>query len=227
MTATFFLSADHRALDLDFVRTLLPSRRSSARICYIGAAHDDDARWAQQSQAKLSKALGMPCDAPRLSDPDLDVATARRAILGAALLFLDGGDTVGLVAHAQARGLAPTFAQAARGDVLVAGVSAGACAVAAFTIGYDDAEQPQVAPCFAMGPSEPLDVHSEDDDWSEMRALLEHVADQQQLAQTGVVIPTGSALVIDARGQMTSRGKRRCERRALQADGRWWVSEIA
>ena len=148
-------------------------------------------------------------------------------ILGASLLFLDGGDTVGLVAHARARGLHEVFAEAARGAIVAAGVSAGSCAVAPFTIGYDEKEQAHVAPCFAMSFPVPLDVHSEDDDWSEMRALLELVRGEPGLPQAGIVVPTKSALVLTADGKCHSRGKALCERRALTTDGVWQVEAIA
>ena len=228
MPATFFLAADHRALDLDAVRALLgASRVRETWACYIGAAHDDDRSFAERSRAKLASGLGLRCEAPRLSDPALEVDAARRAILGASLLVLDGGDTVGLVAHARARGLHEAFAAAARGAIVVAGVSAGSCAVAPVTIGYDEDERALASPCFAMGVAEPLDVHSEDDDWAEMRLLLEAVAGRPGLAQSGIVIPSGSALVVDALGRMSSHGRQLCERRSLGARGAWSIERIA
>ncbi len=206
---------------------MLPDRlEDGARICYVGAAHDDDHRWALASVRKLEREIGLPCDAPRLSDPELDVDAARHAIETAALLFLDGGDTVGLVAHARARGLDRAFSDCARRDLVVAGVSAGACAAAPFTLGWDDAERPFFAPCFAMGVEAPLDVHSEDDDWAEMRVLLELVRGRPELPQVGIVIPTGSGLEIDAKGGMSSFGKRACERRSLAVDGSWRIEAI-
>lgn len=227
MSASFFLAADHRALDLSAVRAMLPEGvRDGARICYVGAAHDDDRRWARDSVRKLEREIGLPCDAPRLSDPELDVDAARHTIETAALIFLDGGDTVGLVAHARARGIAESFTRCTLRDVVVAGVSAGACAAAPFTLGWDDAERPFFAPCFAMGVPTPLDVHSEDDDWAEMRVLLELVRSRPELAQQGIVIPTRSALVIDAKGGMSSRGKRPCERRSLDRDAKWRIEPI-
>ncbi|MBI5853612.1 MAG: Type 1 glutamine amidotransferase-like domain-containing protein [Planctomycetes bacterium] len=227
MTASFFLAADHRALDLLAVRALLPAGiGDGARICYVGAAHEDDRRWARDTIRRLETEIGLPCDAPRLSDPSLDVDAARHAIETAALIFLDGGDTVGLVAHAHARGLAEAFTRCARRDVVVAGVSAGSCAAAPFTIGWDEAERPLVAPCFSMGVPAPIDVHSEDDDWAEMRILLELVRGRPEFAQDGIVIPTRSALVFDAKGKMSSRGKRPCERRRLDPDGSWRIEVI-
>ncbi|MFO1053054.1 MAG: Type 1 glutamine amidotransferase-like domain-containing protein [Planctomycetota bacterium] len=228
MPSAFFLAADPHALDHAALRAFAAEvGLPPGPVCYIGAAHDDDRRWCKRGSDNLAKIFGREVHAPRLSDPALDVVAARRALDAAAVLFLDGGDTVGLCDHVRARGLADAFTALAKRDTLIAGISAGACAVAPFTIGYDDDERPQLAPCLALDVPVPLDVHSEDDDWSEMRALLEVLRAHPKLAQEGVVIPSRSALCVDRKGRMGSFGRRSCERRALDAQGRWKVTEIA
>ena len=192
--------------------------------CFVGAFHDDDAKWAKVT-IEFLRSLGAKVVAPRLSDPTLDVARARRDIETAKFLYLDGGDTVAGVTHIAARGLVDAFQSAARTARAIFGLSGGACAAGPFTIGYDDHEQPYVAKCLALGAPVPLDVHDEDE-WPEMRGLLQLVAKRRGLAKQGLVIPTGSVLVVEPDGSLASLGKKSCEQRKLAPDGSWVIGVV-
>lgn len=188
--------------------------------CALGAAHGDDPRRLRLVTAGLAKRLGCEVSAPRLTDPALDVAAARREIEGAALLYLDGGDTLHLVEAVRARGLEDALARAAREARLVVGLSAGACAGAPYTVGYDEDGAPRVASCLALGVPWPADVHDEDDDWPEMRALLE----LRPAKERGLVIPTGGAVLLDGLDAWTVAGA--AELRWLEEDGGWGVERL-
>ncbi len=225
MTAVLFLCASHNSKSRAgqaLLRELAERVGRTFRACHIGCFHDDTPAWTKVTVDFLAS-LGADCAAPRLSDPRLDVARARASIEEADFVYLDGGDTVAGVEHIRARGLVDALARSREQAQFIFGLSGGACAAGPYTIGYrgDDG---YVAPCLDLGPPLPLDVHDEQADWPEMRALLElgppHPA--------GLVIPTNGVLRVASRGaELTSVGRPPVERRELTGDGRWIISAIA
>lgn len=230
MSATFYLSATWHpghATGRKFLTGLLERLGKRRRVCYIGATHDDHPAWTRKTIEFLAGS-GARVAAPRLSDAKLDTRAARTALKTADLLYLDGGDTVRFVQHVERHDLRDAFVAAARTCRFVFGLSGGACAAAPFTIGYHEDEKPYVADCLGMGSPRPLDVHDESQDWPEMRGLLRLVQKTRRAKQPkGIVIPSGSALVVAPDGGLASIGKAPCEVRALDARGRWVVTPIA
>ena len=194
------------------------------RACYVGGAHGDDPGFTKREVSRLEE-LGLTVVAPRLSDPALDRAAASAAIAEADLLYLAGGDTVVLCDFVREHDLLPAFSTALSRARLVYGVSGGTCAMAPYTIGYRDDDAPYVATCLGLGAPLPLDVHDEAEDWPELRALLELVADQPDAA--GIAIPSGAALIVEPDGSLTSYGRHGCERRRLDGAGAWIIEPIA
>jgi hypothetical protein len=202
---------------------LLAEAPKGYRVCYLGCYHDDS-DWGRVTVDFFQKKLGAECWWPKLSDPDLDVAAARKQIETAEVLYLDGGDTVAGVEHTRSRGLLPSLRKAAKNAFLVYGLSGGACAAGPYTIGYGDDDEGYVAPCYDMGIPLPLDVHDEENDWPEMRSLLELVAKDRKIKKkAGIVIPTGSALVKTKEGELRTLGKALVEERSLDGEGEWTV----
>lgn len=227
MTARLFLAASSHSGNKsgqELLTGILAGFAKGFPACFLGAFHDDDPKWSKRTTDFLTK-LGAKVSAPRLSDPDLDVAVAEAAIRGAEFLYLDGGDTVAGIAHVTARGLGAALGAAAKHAKVIFGLSGGACAAGPFTIGYDDEDAAYVAPCLGLGAPAPLDVHDETE-WPEMRALLELVAKQRGPMREGIVIPTNAVLVVEPDGTLRSHGKLACERRSLAKDGTWRVAPV-
>ena len=195
--------------------------------CAIGAAHGDDPARMRRVSRDRERALGGPCAAPFLTDPDLDRAAARAAIEGADLLYFDGGDTLAIVAAAEARGLRDAFRRAAGRARVVFGLSAGAAVASACTNAWDEAgELARIEPCLDLGVPWPVDVHDETDDWPEARTLLELLARDGRLDPAVLVIPTGGAVLIGSDGRARSRGRARAELRRLDARGAWRLEAL-
>ncbi len=228
MPATFCLSSTLRTGNKageKLLTGLVADAPRGWKACYIGCYHDDS-KWGRVTVDFFEKKLGVECAWPRLSDPGLDVKEAREQIETAAVLYLDGGDTVAGVEHTRARGLLGSFKKAAKSAFLVFGLSGGACAAGPFTIGYaeEDDDTGFIAPCYDMGIPYPLDVHDEKEDWPEMRSLLELVKKDKKIkAKKGIVIPTGSALVKTREGELRTWGKTPVEERSLDARGEWKI----
>ena len=230
MTATFCISASHHtehSPGRKLLGMLLAGVPAGFKACYIGAPIDDNPGWASLVVGYFEKVHGVACAAPRLSDPACDVKAAKQAIETADVLYLDGGDTVQCVEYCKERGVLGSFKKAAKHAKVVFGLSGGACATGPFTIGYDGEGEGYIAPCLDMGPPHPLDVHDEHNDWPEMRSLLELVqASKKKLEATGIVIPTGSALMVSPEGKLSSYGKARVELRRLGKNAAWEIERL-
>src|SRR5581483_11976919 len=201
---------------------LLKDAPRGFKACYVGCYHDDS-DWGDVTVRFFEK-LGAACAWPKLSDPDLDVKQAKKDIESADVLYLDGGDTLAGVEHTRARGLVASFKKAARSAFLVYGLSGGACAAGPYTIGYEEDGEGFIGPCYDMGIPVPLDVHDEKADWPEMRALLELAKNDKKAKKSGIVIPTGSALVMTPEGELRTHGKHLVEERSLDARGEWKIA---
>jgi hypothetical protein len=226
MSSVFVLCANHNSKSRAgqaLLREIAGRIGKPFRACHVGCFHDDTPSWNQVTVDFLTR-LGARCEAPRLSDPALDIARAREALEGADLLYLDGGDTVAGVEHIRARGLLDAVRESAARARFVFGLSGGACAAGPYTIGYRDDGAAYVAPCLDLGPPLPLDVHDEEHDWPEMRALLELRPPQR----AGLVIPTGGVLRVEQQGrELASLALPLVERRELADDGGWRVEPLA
>jgi len=229
MTATFCIASTLHSSSpagKKLIQSLLAGAPPKYRACYLGCYHDDDPDWAKVTIDFFQEKLGHECSWPRLTDPDLDVAAARKQIETADVIYLDGGDTLEGVRYTRERGLLGSFKKAGKNAFLVFGLSGGACASGPYTIGYDDEDKGYVAPCYDMGIPLPLDVHDETHDWPEMRALLELTRKDKKIKKpAGIVIPTGSALIMTPEGELRTYGKRPVEERSLGEGGEWKIEK--
>lgn len=228
MTALLLLASDapHSARGQERMRRALGPLGGPLRACALGAAHGDDPERMQEIAAGLEALLGGPCATPALSDPRLARGEALTALERADVLYLDGGDTLALVRAVEAHGLLEPLRAAARAARLVAGLSAGAAAAGPFTNGWDEAGTvAHRAACLELGCPWPVDVHDEDDDWPEARALLEVLAREGEAAAQVLVIPTGGAVLLDE-GGLRSLGAPPCQLRRLGPGGAWSVEPV-
>jgi hypothetical protein len=228
LSAPLFLAATPRAAwtaGRPLVRALeVPD---PVEICYVGAAFGDNriVEWiVRRALARCGRRARI--EALRLARGPVDKDDARRALAKAHVLFLGGGDTLELVRHVRDHDLQASFVEARSTARLVFGISAGACAAAPYTIGYDDDGRGRVAECLDMGCPAPLDVHDEENDWPEMRALLELARARPELVQEGIVLPRGAALLVRPDGSLASVGTAPAERRRLGPGGGWITTAI-
>jgi cyanophycinase-like exopeptidase len=119
-------------------------------------------------------------------------------------VFIGGGDVEEGMKVVARRGLAPFLGELYRDGKLLFGLSAGSIMLARAWVrwGDDDDSVGGIFPC--LGIADILcDVHGEEENWGELRALLKLSPD----SSLGYGIRAGTAIRVDPDGKVESMGK--------------------
>lgn len=173
-------------------------------VAWIGAAHGDTPGGFERTRALLAKRYGatvLHAHADRVDE-------ARQIVSGADLVYLGGGDVRLLTDRLRAAGLDEALRRRHADGAVVLGVSAGAIGLTPAWIDFPDEEGPPVRfPCLGA-VAVAVDVHDEESDWEELRALLAAWAQEEPDAVVAAYgIPTGGALELDGSGAVTTLGR--------------------
>ena len=177
--------------------------KAEPSIAYVGAASDDDRgffRWlGDLFRRSGSGEVRLVPLASRRADP----AVARELLSNSDMVFVSGGDVEVGMAHLERHGLAPHLHDLFRRGTPFFGVSAGSIMLARCWVRWTDPDDDASAepfPCLGMAPVV-CDTHAEDDDWSELRALLALTEDG-----VGFGIPSAAALRVAPNGAVSAVG---------------------
>jgi cyanophycinase-like exopeptidase len=176
---------------------------SSPSIAYVGAAsRDDRGFFGWVSGYFMKSGSGQVTLAPtvrrferRFFEETCEAADA---------VFIGGGDVEEGMKVVARRGVAPFLSELHRGGKLLFGLSAGSIMLARTWVRWEDhdASVGGLFPC--LGIADVLcDTHGEDDNWGELKALL-------QLSPDGGIghgIRAGSAIRVDPDGTVAPMGK--------------------
>jgi peptidase E len=167
-------------------------------VAYLGAATDDDRRFAGM-MAGLVEAAG-PCTF-RLAPVVGARAGAAREVIGAAdVVFVGGGDVELGMRRLLERDLTETLREKHGGGAPFLGISAGAILLGRRWIRWrdpDDDASAEPFDCLGLAPVL-CDCHGEEDGWAELRALLRLEAG----SALGHGIRAGAALRVGAGGEV-------------------------
>ena len=176
---------------------------SSPSIAYIGAANNDDRGffvWVSSTFAKSGSGEVMLAPTARR----FDRRSFEKTCEAADAIFISGGDVEGGMSVVARRGIAPFLSELYRGGKLLFGLSAGSIMLARAWVRWkDDADTIGcLFPC--LGIADILcDVHGEEDNWVELRALLKLSPD----SGIGYGIRAGSAIRVDPESTVEAMGK--------------------
>jgi cyanophycinase-like exopeptidase len=143
-----------------------------------------------------------------------DAKRARAVVESADLVFVSGGDpTLGAKILVDA-GADAWLREARDRGTPVMGVSAGSIVLGAWWAEWpdddedDDADlaRTKLVACTGVVPGVTFDTHNEADDWDELR-VVSRLASKARTKSRFLGIPTGGALVFDARDRMEVVGK--------------------
>lgn len=166
-------------------------------VAYIGAASGDDKPFLHWAAAWLSAAgAGAVRLIPTVQPPTRDPAEWRRLLDPFPVVFINGGDVEEGMARLDACGLSDTLRELQAEGIRFVGLSAGSIMLAREWVRWPDPEDPASAerfPCLGIAPIY-CDTHAEDDEWEELRALL----DLQPPGTVGYGIPADGALWVES-----------------------------
>jgi hypothetical protein len=182
---------------------LAPSR---ARVAWIGAASNDSPASFARTATVLRERYGADvAHARTVPAPDVDLAATRQLIEEADLLYLGGGDVALLAERLRVLALDEPIRRRHADGAVVVGISAGAIGLSRYWLRFpDEDDETDLRPSrFACIGAVDLavDVHDEDSDWEELRALLDvWAADEPDAVVEAWGIPTGGALEVGPSG---------------------------
>jgi hypothetical protein len=185
-----------------------PARPS---VAWLGVAANDAPASFERTAAPLSQRYAARMQHARTVGAGIDRAATRRMIEEAELIYLGGGDVTLLAERLRALELDTLIRARHAAGAIVVGVSAGAIGLTRFWIDFpdeDDEGREQLPTRFAcIGALDvAVDVHDEESDWEELRALLAAWGrDEPEAVVDAYGIPTGGALELDG-GRVTHLG---------------------
>lgn len=172
-------------------------------IAYVGAASGDERRFfAMVTSAFTNSGAGFVTFAATVRQ--FERSSFEKTCTDADAVFFSGGDVDAGMNVVTEHRLAPFFRELYGGGKLFFGISAGSIMLARTWVRFRDDGGPggELFPC--LGIADVLvDVHDEDENWGELRALLKLLPD----SSIGYGIRTGSAIAVDANGVVEPIGK--------------------
>ena len=161
-------------------------------VAYIGTASGDDASFLDFIGRRLLEAGAGTVDLAPLADHHRNLTRAKAIIERADLVFFSGGDVEEGMRQLDAAGMTGLLRELHRRGVAFCGVSAGSIMLAKQWVRWSDPDDETTAAIFPCAGIAPVlcDTHAEEDDWSELKALLQLCPAGTQ----GYGIPSGLAL---------------------------------
>lgn len=173
------------------------------RVACVGAANGDHPGFFHRMGA-LFKAAGARAFelAPTAAPAAID--RARAVLARADAIFISGGDVAAGMETLRAADLVPLLAERHAAGVPFIGLSAGSIMLSRQWIAWSDPDDDATAAPFDCLGFAPLlcDTHAEEDDWNELRALLEF----QQPGTRGYGITSRAMLRVHPDGRTESIG---------------------
>ena len=195
----------------EFHDHLLARLPSAPSVAFVGAASGDRAQWFERSANLLRRRYDARVRFARtVPGPDYDREETRRILDEAQLIYVGGGDVGVLAEHLCRDGLDEKIRQRRRDGAALLGVSAGAIGLGPAWVRFPDDDDEVTLPLrFACVGAMPIacDVHDEESDWEELRALLDAWARVDPAASVEAYgIPAGGALLLDGDDGVTHVG---------------------
>jgi cyanophycinase-like exopeptidase len=173
-------------------------------VGYVGTANDDDTRFlgfmAREMQEAGAGKVGHALITPR----NADLKKAQNILVSADIIFVGGGDVERGMEVLQEKGMVDFLLGLYQQGKPFFGVSAGSIMLAKEWIRWRDPDDDATAEIFLCLGVAPVicDTHAEEDDWEELKALLELKPDKAE----GYGITSGSAIKVFPDGKVEALG---------------------
>ena len=173
-------------------------------VAYVGTASGDDAAFRLWFTRLFQNAGAGEVTLAPLCGRRGNPGKAKTVLEASDLVFISGGDVEEGMRILEEKGMTGFLRRLHRSGKLFFGTSAGSIMLSRKWVRWRDPHDDQSTELFACLGVTPIlcDTHSEDDDWGELKALLE-------LSPTGTIaygIVTGSAIVVEPDGTVSALG---------------------
>ena len=173
---------------------------SKPQVAYVGAANNDNPLFFQMMKSLLLKAGAGKIVFVHLAKKKPDLETAKKALAGADVVFLSGGEVEDgmnwLKKHALVSYLKDLYSDGKRFLCL----SAGVIMMGAHWVRWDkegDDSTSELFDCLGIIPAV-FDVHGEDEDWVELKAALKLMGSGSR----AFALPRECMISADSRGTL-------------------------
>jgi hypothetical protein len=192
------------ALDGLCIEKRVEKRVEKPLVAYVGVASDDNSGFQKMLTTELAL-TGARFHAAKIAAPKASIAAARDLLLECDLVFVSGGDVEHGMNVLKDKGLLPFFRDLHRAKKPMFALSAGSLMLAREWVRFpdDDESKAEIFECIGAAPIH-VDAHSEDDDWSELRALVRLLAERGDPEPTGYGLTAKGGLAIDVEGDVAS-----------------------
>jgi hypothetical protein len=180
-------------------------------VAWLGVAANDAPASFERTAAPLRARYDARMEHARTVGPGIDGNATRQLIATADLIYLGGGDVTLLAERLRALELDTLIRARAAAGAIVVGISAGAIGLTRWWVQFpdedDEGEEQQPRRFACIGAVDlAIDVHDEESDWEELRALLACWArDEPEAIVDAYGIPSTGALEV-AEGRVTALG---------------------
>jgi cyanophycinase-like exopeptidase len=150
------------------------AKKTKTRLAYVGAASNDNVGF-QKMLSGLFLGTGASLESVKLARKNASVATAKRVLEECDAVFMSGGDVEHGMRILDERGVSDHFRKLAKQGKPFIGISAGSIMTGLGWVRFPDEGDEARAepfPCLGIAPVY-MDAHSEEDDWSELRVLMQ------------------------------------------------------
>ena len=173
---------------------------------YIGAANGDDPLFFEMMQALLLEAGAADVVFARLAEENPDIDAVKKALGGADVIFLAGGEVEEGINWLRKHGLALFLKELYGAGKRFMGVSAGVIMMGRHWLRWDNPDDDDTAKlfdCLGIIPAI-FDVHGEDEDWAELKAALKLMGEGSR----GYALPRECVISADSRGNLVNLSKK-------------------
>ncbi len=173
-------------------------------VAYVGVASDDNTGFQKMLTTELAL-TGARFRAAKIASAKAPVAAARDLLLECDLVFVSGGDVEHGMNVLKDRGLLPFFRDLCDSGKPMFALSAGSLMLAREWVRFpdDDESKAELFECIGAAPIH-VDAHSEEDDWSELRALVRLLHERGDPDPVGYGLTAKGGLAIEIEGDKVS-----------------------
>jgi len=186
----------------NFARAVSELGKARPLVAYVGVATGDDPGFFEMITGALDRKKAR-IEPVKIAAPRANLREAKGLLDDCDLVFMSGGDVDQGMKTLRRKGMDAALIDLARAGKPMFGVSAGSLMLAREWVRFrgEGHERPQIFPCLGVAPIH-VDAHSEEDDWSELRILVDllHRRGDAKPVGYGLTRKGGLRLSIDAGG---------------------------